>query len=73
MEDEGFTVALYLLLLLLIVIMLKGCTLNWRGAEQDYDIAATVRSTRNGCEIEIRRTEVRAEKKADVAKQGTTQ
>ena len=52
----------------LLVLLLCGCTVNWRNVESDYDIEAHIIDDEYGCEVWIKRTEIRGEKGIEATK-----
>ena len=55
---------------LVFFLILTGCTLNYRGNEQDYDIDAVMESEH--CKVMIKRKEVKTEKKVDADGKSST-
>ena len=41
----------------LLVLLLTGCSIDWKTSESDYDIYADVQATENGCRVTIQRKE----------------
>ena len=54
--------------ILLVVLLITGCTVNWRNVESDYDIEAHIIDDEYGCEVWIKRTEIRGEKGIEATK-----
>ena len=55
-------------LLVLLLCQGVGCTVNWRNVESDYDIEAHIIDDEYGCEVWIKRTEIRGEKGIEATK-----
>ena len=53
----------YLLLHLLITMVISGCTINWRGDDDAYQIVAEIITP--DCEVRIHRQETKQKKKGD--------